>query len=376
MPYILATSTATPSYYYKQQELADALRNYLVDVNLDFNDAIIDRLFCSAQIYGRYFALPLVHSAEQPAFSAANAAGIEAALDLCESAVGTLLDQVGLAPKDIAQIASVSIIPTLVVPSLEARLMNRLPFRPGTKRISFGGMGCAGGAYAVGRMADYLKGHPEEAVMILSCEIVSVCWQGSVQRELADLIRRLPNKPGLRSRLMGALVTMALFGDGVAAVLMVGDRHPLAVSGGYEVVESGSLLTPDTGGLLGAEIVETGIRGNLHPSLPERARHGLRAAVDALLEAQGLSEDRVDEWILHPGGPKVMDALQEEFHLSPLAFQRARALWAQGGNVESASVLLILDRILAEVSPEPGSYAILAAMGPGFCQEVSLLRWA
>jgi alkylresorcinol/alkylpyrone synthase len=373
MAYIAATATAFPDTYYPQDVLATVLRKYCMTMLLDFDLDQIDRFFTNVQIKGRYFALPLDSFYDPPGYGTTAPRSITASVDLCETAVTTLLDRAQVNPQDIDQITSTSL--TIAIPSVDIRLMNRLPFSTSLKRLPMGGVGCLGGALGLARVADYLSGHPQDAAIFIAVELASTLWQGSLQGDLHYMLSRLPEDPALYSDVISTLVTAALFGDGAGAVLMVGREHPLAKPGLPQIVDSQSALIPNSEHLMGMEVVDTGMRNILRPQVGEFVKVGVRQAVDGLLSRHNLTLDRIAHWIVHPGGPKVIQAIEEEFGLEGQTLQLSRDTLEKVGNLSSPTVLYMLDAFLANERPAPGTYGLLIGMGPGFAQEALLLQW-
>jgi alkylresorcinol/alkylpyrone synthase len=373
MAYIITTSTAFPEHYYPQNVLATTLKKYFMMHDLEFDLDVIDCFFTNVGIEGRYFMLPLDYFFEPPSVETGMQNTVEATVNLIETAVCQLLHKVELAPEEISQLT----ITTLVnaVPSIDARLMNRIPFSPHLKRLPIGGVGCLGGAFGVARVADYLRGHPKEAAIMAAAEPSSALWLGSLQRDLANMVSRLPDDPSQYSEIIMTIITAALFGDGAGAVLMVGDEHPLAKPGLPQVIDSVSMLLPNTINLMGMERVETGTRNILRPEVAEYAKKGLKQAIEPLFEKHNISSGKIERWIVHPGGPKIIEAVTEEFGLAEHALQGSRDTLAKIGNISSPTVLCILDQMLAADQPSPGAYGLMIAMGPGFSQEVLLLQW-
>ncbi|HEY9728768.1 MAG TPA: 3-oxoacyl-[acyl-carrier-protein] synthase III C-terminal domain-containing protein [Chroococcales cyanobacterium] len=373
MAFIVATSTGFPSQYYPQEFLATALRKYCLAMNLDFDLDTIDHFFTNVMIKGRYFALPLKSSYDSPGLKATVKAGIEASVNLVEGTVYKLLEQAAIEPQQVSQITSVTVTPA--TPSIETRLMNRIPFSPSLKRMPLSGVGCMGGAFGVARMADYLKGHPKEAAILFAVDLSSVLWQGSLQQDLFSMIHRLPSDPSQYSDIIMTIVTAALFGDGSGAVLMVGHDHFLAQPGQPQVIDSRSIWLPNTVDLMELLLVDNGFRQTLKPEVVDFVGVGLRQAIGPLLADHNLSIDKISRWIVHPGGPKIITAIEKEFGLDDQALQLSREALAQIGNIASPTVLYILDKTLSGEQPPPGSYGLMVAMGPGFSQEVILLQW-
>ncbi len=152
------------------------------------------------------------------------------------------------------------------------------------------------------------------------------------------------------------------------------DRCPRARSG-PKILGSGSVFYPDTEDVMGWEISESGLRIVLSPRLPEIIRNNLRGDVDGFLGEHGLSRADVGSWVIHTGGPKVLQAIQGTLGLSDCDLDRSWDCLRRFGNLSSASVLLVLEDVVMNHPPAPGTYGVLLAMGPGFCSEMILLQW-
>jgi alkylresorcinol/alkylpyrone synthase len=234
--------------------------------------------------------------------------------------------------------------------------MNRIPFSNSLKRLPLFGLGCLGGAAGIARTADYLLGHPNEASILLSIELCSL----TIQRDDISIAN---------------LVATGLFGDGAAALLMVGAHHPLANSGGPSVVDSQSLFFPETEHIMGWEFDNTGFHVVLSPDIAELPEQALKPAVDSFLRKNRLTREDISHWVAHPGGPKVIEAMERGLGLGPNALDVSREVLSRVGNTSSASVLYVLDQTISLRHPQPGSYGLLISMGPAFCAEMVLLQW-
>lgn len=373
MTYIVATSTGFPTHYYPQQVLSTALQKYFLAMELEFELSTIDRFFTNVAIDGRYFAFPLDSFYDPPGFGTMANAAINTSVDLLEGTVSRLLERANLEPQEVSQLTSVTLTPA--VPSLDIRLMNRIPFAPDVNRMPLCGVGCMGGAFSLARTAEYLECRPTEAAVVFAIELSSCLWQGSLQRDIYTLIKQLPEDPSQYTNIIMAIVTAALFGDGSGAALMVGREHPSAQPGQPRIVDSRSIMLPDTVHLMGMDLVDTGTRNVLRPEVSDHVKIGLRQALDPLLAKYKISTDKIARWIVHPGGPKIIQAIEDEFSLPDTALKPSRDALAKIGNISSPTVLYILDQTLSSKQPPPGSYGLLIAMGPGFCQEAILLQW-
>jgi len=353
MAFIVATATGFPPHYYSQDEMICALRQFWAarHSNLDR----LERFHRHMLVEGRHLALPLEAYAHLSGFGASNDAWIEVALNLGERTLRALLEQAGIGAEEISQLTFTTVT-GIAVPSIDARLMNRIPFSRHLKRVPVFGLGCLGGVAGVARVADYLRGQPEEAAILLSIELCSLTLQPQ------DLS-------------VANIISSGLFGDGAAAVLMVGDAHRLARPGRPQVIDSRSFFFSNTERVMGWDVTNTGFKVVLSADVPEIARTQLRPAVEAFLADHQLSIDDISHWIAHPGGPKVTQAMQEGLGLNGDALRLSRESLARFGNVSSASVLFILDETLATCQPAPGTHGLMVAMGPAFCAELVLLQW-
>jgi alkylresorcinol/alkylpyrone synthase len=234
--------------------------------------------------------------------------------------------------------------------------MNRIPFSRGMKRLPLFGLGCMGGAAGIARTADYLQGHPQEAVILFAVELCSL----TIQRD--DLS-------------MANLIASGLFGDGAATVLMVGDDHPLARAGLPRVIDSQSHFFPQTEHIMGWDVTNSGFRVLLSADIAALAQSEVRPSMEAFLGRHNLTIADIDHWLVHPGGPRVIQALENGLGLPEEALSLSWETLAEAGNISSGSVLLILDKMMKRSQPKPGKYGVLMAMGPAFSAELVLLRW-
>jgi alkylresorcinol/alkylpyrone synthase len=315
---------------------------------------VLDRLHRGTTVRSRTMALPLEEYGRLDGFGAANDAFIATALDLGGSAVRGALRAAGLSPADVDLLVFTSVT-GIATPSVDARLAGRLGLRPDVKRIPLFGLGCVGGAAGLARVHDHLLGRPGDVAVLLSVELCSLTFQ----RDDAS---------------MANLVAAGLFGDGAAAVVLVGAGRTDAAPG-PTVVDSRSHLYPDTGHVMGWDITNSGFKVVLDPSVPEVVRRHLPDDVGGFLGDHGLKPEDVTAWVCHPGGPKVLEAVQESLELPDEALDVTWRHLADVGNLSSSSVLHVLRDTLAVRRPPPGTPGLLLAMGPGFCCELVLLRW-
>jgi alkylresorcinol/alkylpyrone synthase len=347
---IASVASAFPKHYFKQEVIVEALKNEWRKrlPNAD----ILDRLDESMKVEGRYAVEPIEFYEGMRTWGQANNARIEHALDLGEKALCRALQKAGIGPRDISAIFVTSVT-GIAAPSIDARLVNRMGLSPNIKRIPIFGLGCVAGAAGVSRAADYVRGFPDQAAALLSVELCSL----TLQRE--DLS-------------MAHLISALLFGDGAAAAIVVGEECD---SDGPEILATKSIFYPNTERVMGWDISEKGFRIVLSPEVPDTVVKHLGGDVDAFLEENGLVRSDIKSWVMHTGGPKVLEATAIALGLTEKDLAASWNCLRKVGNISSTSVLLVLEDVYTHRRPAPGSMSILAAMGPGFCSELVLLRW-
>lgn len=354
---IAAVHGELASHRYPQEEITAAF----VDVVSPSGEhrPLIDRIHKATGIEFRNLALPLDSYAHLSGFGQANDAFIQVALDLGQAAISGALLEAGIAASEVDLIISTSVT-GIATPSLDALLVSHVGFRADIKRLPIFGLGCVAGAAGIARVHDYLLGHPDEIAVLLSVELCSL----TVQRD----DHSMPN-----------IVASGLFGDGAAAVVLVGERRAATMGlQGPRVLASQSRLYPDTERTMGWDISEKGFRVVLSAGVGDVISQYLREDVDAFLGARDLKRGDIARWVCHPGGPRVLQAIQTTLSLDAAQLDVTWRSLAAIGNLSSASVLHVLRDTVHGCGmdkPTPGTYGLTMAMGPGFCAELVLLQW-
>jgi alkylresorcinol/alkylpyrone synthase len=355
MSRIAAVAPVVPDHCYDQATITSAFAEVVLPD--PSGRRVLQRLHEATGVRTRHLALPLEDYPALDGFGAANDVFIRVGTDLGEKAVSEALAAAGLESRDV-DLLMVSSVTGIAAPSLDARLVPRLGLRTDVRRVPIFGLGCVAGASGIARVHDYLRGDPDGVAVLLTVELCSLTVQRSDDS--------MPN-----------LVASGLFGDGAAAVVMVGERRArtMDLDGAPEVVRTLSRFYPDTERVMGWDIGGSGFRIVLAASVADVVEENLGEDMRGFLEGSDLKTADITRWIAHPGGPKVLHAMQRALAVPEGVFDLTWASLADVGNLSSASVLHVLAATLQQPPPEPGSHGVLMAMGPGFCAELVLIRW-
>jgi alkylresorcinol/alkylpyrone synthase len=361
LPHILSVAHSKLPYLFTQEKISEFARGIFKDAYKD-----IDRLlqaFVNGQVEARYFAKELSWYKSNPTFEEKNEAFIEAAVTYGSKAIKLCLDNSVFLKEKIPfeEIDAFIYISStgLSTPSIEARIMNVLPFSIHTKRIPIWGLGCAGGASGLARAFEYCKAYPEAKVIVLTVELCSLTFQRD------DLSK---------SNLIGT----SLFSDGVACALVCGDRVELnrfaLQQSSPEILACETTLMPDSLDVMGWGVKNDGLHVIFSKDIPTIVKKWLKPNVDAFLAQHHVPKEKIAHFIAHPGGKKVVEAYQETLGFGDDMTQISMNVLKQFGNMSSATILYVLEKFMTKQVPS-GDYGLAAALGPGFCSELLLMRW-
>lgn len=343
VPRLASLATAVPRHVLEQDEVAAA-----ATAIFGLDDPALARLlpvFRNAGIARRQSAMPLDWFRTPHGFGERNAIYLEVAVDLLEAAARTALERAGLAADEIDGVVTVS-TSGIATPSLDARLMGRLGLREDAARLPVFGLGCGGGVLGLARAAQMAKGDPGGRYLLLVVELCTLNFRHG-------------------DRGTSNIVATALFGDGAAAAVVScrADGPALAAWGEH--------TWPSTLDIMGWDVGADGLSVVFSRDIPALARRDLRPVVDRFLARHGLTRRDIDGYACHPGGTKVVDALEHALELAPGALDTGRAVLRDHGNMSAATVLFVLERTLAE---GPRKRTLATAFGPGFSAGMLLLE--
>ena len=362
MPFVAGLSHATPPHVLSQADIKPFV-TALFRESLGAEALRLGQVFDTVGIRTRHTAMPLEWFERDRSFAEKNACYLVAALDLAAGAAISCLTRAGVTARDVDHVVFASTT-GLSTPSLEARLANRVGFRADCKRTPLWGLGCAGGAAGLGRSADFARADPDGRVLFVALELCSLTFQRN------DLSRE-------------NFVATALFGDGAAAALVVGDRAARRLDGHgplgadrpsprLSVDAAESRLRPDSLEIMGWDVNDDGLKVVFSRDIPRLVRDWVGPLLVEFLAARDLRWDDIAHLAFHPGGPKVLRSYEEELGIAPGSLETARQVLADFGNMSSPTCLFVLERLL-ERGVTPGQRILMAAVGPGFAAEMILL---
>ncbi|MEA3189569.1 MAG: alkylresorcinol/alkylpyrone synthase [Thermoplasmata archaeon] len=338
-------ATTTPPHRLRQAELREVAAAMMPEGAAKRNAL---ELFDHPSVAARALAMPIEWYLAPHGFRDRNAAYVDAGLPLVEAAAREAIATAGLAPQDIGAVLFVSTT-GLATPSLDARLAGRLGLRPDTLRVPVWGLGCAGGVAALNRAADLVRARPGLHVLAVALELCSLSF---------DAPRAMAAGQGGDKK---AVVAASLFGDGCAAVVVsgqgIGARHEAGASH----------LFPGTERVMGWDVEDGNLDVVLSPRIPDIVRAEMANLVRPFVAGR-----RVDAWVLHPGGAKVLEAYRDALGLSSADLAWSEEVLRAHGNMSSPTVLFAL-QAWQRSRPAAGSTALLAALGPGFASELALV---
>jgi alkylresorcinol/alkylpyrone synthase len=336
LPRLLSLATAVPAYALGQREVAERARHlFAATATLD-----LDRLmpvFAHAGIERRYSGVPIEWYEQPHGWAERNALYLDQAVRLLERAARTALARARLRTDEIDAIV-VSSTTGIATPSLDALVMDRLGLRRDVHRLPIFGLGCAGGVIGLARAADLARAMPEARIL---CLVVELCTLSFRKNDVSK----------------SNIVATALFGDGAAAAIVScrGEGPAFGAAGEH--------TWPQSLDIMGWDVADEGLKAIFSRDIPTLVRRDMRDIAGEFLSRHALALADIDHYICHPGGAKVLTALEEALRLAPDALVHARSVLRDYGNMSAATVLFVLERTLdAGVSGR----LLLTAMGPGF----------
>ncbi|WP_342505772.1 3-oxoacyl-[acyl-carrier-protein] synthase III C-terminal domain-containing protein [Sporosarcina sp. FSL K6-2383] len=358
MPKILSVSTVKPPHRVFQEQATELTRSLFSEKFQDIERLL--KVFQNGDIETRNVCMPLDWYGSPHDFEERNQLYIQHAVDFGVQAVQSCLQGDGMldSPIEPSMIDAIFFISSsgISTPSIDARIMNCIDFRDDMKRVPIWGLGCAGGAAGISRAYEYCLAFPDANVLVLSVELCSLTFQKDDYS---------------KSNLVG----VSLFSDGVACALLTGDRSLVRGRKAMPtVIATASKHMPNSENVMGWDVKNSGLYVVFSKSIPAIITNWLGPFVHEFLENQGLTKDDITHFVAHPGGKKVLEAYEQALAFDSTKTVVSRQVLRENGNMSSPTILYVLEKFM-EQDPIAGDYGLMAALGPGFCGELLLLKW-
>ena len=346
---LLGLGTAVPEHVLNQAEVARVAHEMFATRYPEFQR--LSAVFHTSGIKTRHAVKPVDWFRTPRGWPERTAAYLEGADQLFEAAASKALAHAKLTASDIDTIVTVSST-GIATPSLEVRSFATMGFKSSTRRIPVFGLGCAGGVSGLAIAADIARGRPGSNVLMVAVELCSLAFR-------------------LDTLTKANVVATALFGDGAGAVVLrAGDRRDASLSHA-SITLTGEHAWPDTLDLMGWNVDPQGFGVIFARAIPPFAKANMGSAVAGMLDAGGLKTTDIGRFICHPGGAKVVDALEQSLGLVEQSLDHERAILETHGNMSAPTVLFVLERALAAGLP---ARSAMLAMGPGFTTSCAVLE--
>jgi alkylresorcinol/alkylpyrone synthase len=333
---LVSVSTAVPEHILLQTEVAEVASSVFSSRFRDFDR--LASVFNSAGINKRYAVRPISWFMQPRGWPERTAAYLDGACRLFVEAATKALNAAGLTAADVDTVVTVSST-GIATPSLEARVAREMGFRTDVERVPTFGLGCAGGVSGVSIAARLAAARPGSVVLMVAVELCSLAFR-------------------LDKLTKANIVATALFGDGAAACVLRAGAEGIA-----QIEASGQHLWPDTLDIMGWNVDPEGFGVLFDRSIPPFAETKMGPAVAGILEKAGISLGDVDRFVCHPGGAKVIDALERALSINQGGLDVEREVLRDYGNMSAPTALFVLERVIQRGLP---SRSVLTAMGPGF----------
>ncbi|MGD0554738.1 MAG: 3,5-dihydroxyphenylacetyl-CoA synthase DpgA [Streptosporangiaceae bacterium] len=348
-PRIVGVGTAVSGESYSQQEILDAFR---------ITDPKVCSVFLNSAIQRRYLSLPPQLDDGTRAIEAQGdllGKHKSLAVDMGARAIDACLKSAGATVDDIGHLCCVTSTGFLT-PGLTALLIREMGIAPGCSRVDVVGMGCNAGLNALGVTSAWSAAHPEQVAILVCAEACSAAY-------------------AFDSTMRTAVVN-SLFGDGAAAIALIGEDLP-AGAGRPRILTFASHIITDAVGAMRYDwdSAQGKFSFFLDPDIPYVVGAHAELVIDRLLAGTGLRRGDISHWLVHSGGKKVIDAVRVNLGLTRYDVRHTTGVLRDYGNLSSGSFLFSYERLLRESVTTPGEYGVLMTMGPGSTIETALIQW-
>lgn len=333
-PRLLALKSAVPPYVIAQTEAAHYARSLFAQVR---DIARLIPVFENTGIQRRYSCVPIEWYLGDHGWMDRTQLYVENAVNLLETVTRRLLEEANLKTGDIDSIVVVSTT-GVATPSLDALLVERMGLRRDIQRLPIFGLGCAGGVTGLARAADLARARPGSKILFLAVELCALTFRKN------DISK-------------SNIVATALFGDGAAGAIVSTDGQ------GPELCAAGEHTWPGSLDVMGWDMAEDGLKARFATSIPGLVASDFRPLLNEFLDRNGIGFSSIDAFACHPGGAKVLDALEDALEMQRGGLEDSRTVLRDYGNMSAVTVLFVAERMDVR---KKAQRSLLTALGPGF----------
>ncbi|WP_042223626.1 type III polyketide synthase [Oceanobacillus manasiensis] len=360
MTYICSTGIGVPTNTITQEEITELVQDIFLDSSRHITKLL--PVFQNAEVKRRQFVVEKDWFRTEHSFQERNDLYKEHAVTTSLEAIDQCLTNEVFLESDIPHSAIDMLLfvssTGIATPSIDTYLFNQREFRSDIIRMPLWGLGCAGGAIALARAHDWITANPDKTALVVCCELCSLTFQKS------DL---------KKSNIIGS----ALFGDGTAAALLIGENSPYKSNlklNPAKILQTSSKTKKNSTDVMGWNVTDQGLEVVFSKSIPSLVETFWREHCQSFFKKTDLEESSIHNYIAHPGGKKVLEAMENVLKTSKKKLNHSYSVLRNHGNMSSATVIYVLGEAMREQNPSKAR-SVLSALGPGFSSELLLLEW-
>jgi alkylresorcinol/alkylpyrone synthase len=350
MTKILSVAGINPKFKYGTQEILAAADRLWLNRKDEKIRAIARKVILGAEIQERHSVIPLETVFADLSFQEKNDLYIEAAKEMAEAALLKACERADVSPSQLDYLITTSCT-GFMIPSVDAYLVDKLGLRQNVIRMPITEMGCAGGTSGLTYAQRILRGDPGAKAALVCVEAPSVTFQRDDDS-------------------MENLVSTAIFADGAAAAIL-GDSDKLAPV----ILDTNMYHFPNSTHLMGYQLTNSGLKIVLDRAVPDAIAEHFEKFFFPLLKRNQLEIADIDHFVFHPGGKKIIQQVEKLLRPFGKNVDASRTVLGSRGNLSSATVLYVLEKVIAVAKPAKGELGYMLAFGPGFSAQSLLLEW-
>ena len=350
MPEIISLSVTDFPYKVKQTELKDFSRSTFENVYDDIERILAS--FDNTMIDYRNLCVPVSYFSEEKTFRERNELYVEVCLKYAEETIDRCINEAGIKRSEITDLIFISST-GISTPSIDALIINKMKLNQNISRTPVWGLGCAGGVSGLAKASVIAKANPGAKVLVVAAELCSLTF---IKEDISK----------------SNLIATGLFSDGIAAVLITGDAVNNSSDAHIKIKNYRSKLYYDSLDVMGWEVIESGFKVVFSKDIPTIVNKNVKEEVLNFLKANSLRTQDIKNYIVHPGGKKIIDAYVTALNIDPALLNNTKEILRNYGNMSSATVLYVLNEFMKN-GYEDG-YGLMLSLGPGFSSELLLLE--